>query len=278
VTAAGLRTLAAAGVTRVSLGVQSMVPSVLAALGRTHDPTNVRRAVDCVRAAGIDHLNVDLIYGAAGESLEDWRATVEAAVDLDPDHVSAYALTVEPATPLGRAVAAGERRPPDDDDQATKYEIADDLLHAAGFAWYEVSNWARPGGECRHNRCYWEGGDYVAIGCAAHGKTGDRRWWNVRTPERYVAAVRAGRSPEGGGEEPGPATREFERRSLALRTAGGVAAAGLDPDGLAAVRAAGLVTIDSGRVRLTRAGRLLASEVTVRLLPSAGTDLRISSR
>src|SRR5439155_10212467 len=132
--------------------------------------------------AGIDRVNLDLIYGTPGESVADWQATLDAALALEPGHVSAYALTVEPGTPLGKAVAAGDRSAPDDDDQATKYELADDHLTASGRPWYEVSNWSRPGDECRHNLLYWQGGDYTAIGCAAHGHASSptgasRRWW-----------------------------------------------------------------------------------------------------
>ena len=186
-------TFAGAGVNRVSIGVQSMVPHVLAALGRTHDPANVERAVAAARAVGLPTFNVDIIYGAAGESLDDWRTTLERALALDPPHVSAYALTVEAGTPL----ADDPARHPDDDVQADEYELADDLLTAAGLANYEVSNWARPGHECRHNLLYWRQHDYLGFGCAAHSHRAGRRWWNVRTPERYIAAV-ARRALDGG--------------------------------------------------------------------------------
>ncbi|HEX6569417.1 MAG TPA: radical SAM family heme chaperone HemW, partial [Acidimicrobiales bacterium] len=187
---------AAGGVNRVSLGVQSMVDHVLASLGRTHDPANVRRAVELVRAAGIPTFSVDIIYGAAGETVDDWRRTVEGVIGLDPPHVSAYALTVEPGTPL----ADDPSRHPDDDDQAEKYLIAAEALETAGLTWYEISNWSRPGHECRHNRLYWSMGEYQAFGCAGHSHRGGRRFWNVRTPERYIDAVAAGRSPEAAGE------------------------------------------------------------------------------
>jgi oxygen-independent coproporphyrinogen-3 oxidase len=242
-----------------------MNTSVLAALNRTHDPANVIRAVDAARAAGIGRLNLDLIYGTPGESVADWDATLDGALALAPEHVSAYALTVEPGTPLGVAVAAGSKPAPDDDDQADKYLLADDRLSAAGYQWYEISNWARPGEECRHNLLYWQGDDYLAIGCAAHGKTGGRRWWNVRTPERYIAAVRNGESTEGGGEELDAAGRAVEQLGLALRTRTGVATDGLDRAVVAELAAAGLLTPAADRVVLTRAGRLLANEVTLRL-------------
>lgn len=247
------------GVNRVSLGVQSLVPGVLEALGRTHDPTNVRRAVDLVVAAGFSDWNLDLIYGAAGERLADWRTTLEEALALAPPHVSAYGLTVEPGT----ALHDDPVRHPDDDDQADKYLLATELLGEAGLAWYEISNWARPGHECRHNLLYWRMGEYAAIGCAAHGHRDGRRFWNVRTPERYVEAVEQGRSPEAAGEELPPDDRRQEALQLSLRTIEGVPAAALpldDDPGLV-----GLVEQRGGRAHLTVAGRLLANEVAVRL-------------
>lgn len=261
-----LDTLVAAGVNRVSIGVQSMAAHVLLALNRTHDPANVVRAVDAARAAGIARVNLDLIYGTPGETPDDWRATLDGALALEPEHVSAYALTVEAGTPLGIAVAAGTKPAPDDDDQADKYLLADDRLTAAGYDWYEISNWARPGEECRHNLLYWRGGDYLAIGCAAHGKTGGRRWWNVRTPERYVAAVRDGLSPEGGGEELDAAGRRAEMLGLALRTRAGAPVGDLDATTVAQIVEAGLLTVTDGAVVLTRSGRLLANEVVLRLV------------
>jgi oxygen-independent coproporphyrinogen-3 oxidase len=261
-----LTELAVAGVSRVSIGVQSMAPHVLAALNRTHDPANVERAVAAARAAGIARVSLDLIYGTPGETLTDWRETLAGALALEPEHVSAYALTVEAGTPLGKAVAAGTRRAPDDDDQADKYAAADDALTAAGFQWYEISNWARAGEECRHNLLYWQGGDYLAIGCAAHGKTGPRRWWNVRTPERYVEAVRTGTSAQAGSEELDAGGRAAEMLGLALRTRAGTPLEALDRDGVADLADAGLLTVADGRVVLTRAGRLLANEVTLRLV------------
>lgn len=244
------------GVSRISLGVQSMVPHVLAALGRTHDPANVRRAVDLVRDAGFASFNLDLIYGGAGESLADWQASLEEALALEPPHVSAYALTVEAGTPL----ALDPARHPDDDDQADKYVLADSLLSAGGLACYEISNWARPGHECHHNLLYWRQGDYLGVGCAAHSHRAGRRWWNVRTPERYLALVEAGAPAEGGYEELDEEAQRMEALQLGLRTAFGVPAGALDVDGLH-----GLVQVDGRRVVLTRDGRLLANELSTRL-------------
>ena len=252
------------GVTRVSLGVQSMEAHVLASLGRTHDPDNVRRAVDAVRAAGFTSFNLDLIYGAAGESMDDWRRTLDAALALDPPHISAYALTIEAGTPLDQRIRAGETPPPLDDDQAAKYLVADAAFSRAGLGWYEVSNWARPGHECRHNLLYWRGGSYLGVGASAHGHTAGRRWWNVRTPERYVAAVREGASPEAGRELLDGAAKAEESLMLGVRTRDGVE----PPHQASAARLVdeGLLERRGAQVVLTRRGRLLASSVTLRLL------------
>ena len=245
-----------AGVNRISLGVQSMVPHVLAALGRTHDPDNVARAVDAIRSVGFASFNLDLIYGSVGESLADWEATVRAALSMAPPHISAYGLTVEAGTPLARDAA----RHPDDDVQADMYVLADDLFGGAGLASYEISNWAVPGQECRHNWLYWSQGDYRGFGCAAHSHVGGRRWWNVRTPERYLSLVRSGASPEGGSESLDDDARALEALQLSLRTRDGVPVRALPVDELD-----GLVTVVGDRALLTRSGRLLANEVAMRL-------------
>jgi oxygen-independent coproporphyrinogen-3 oxidase len=256
VTAELLERYRTGGVTRISLGVQSMVPHVLTALGRTHDAGNVVRSVELVQAAGFDSYNLDLMYGGAGESVDDWRRTVTEALALDPAHISAYALTVEAGTPL----ADDARRHPDDDDQADKYAVADELLSAAGLDWYEISNWSRPGHECRHNLHCWRQGDYRGLGCAAHSHQSGRRWWNVRTPDRYIDLIESGRSPEAAAETLDAEQRRIEGLQLAVRTRSGVPATAIPAD-----EVSGLVEIDGDRVRLTRAGRLLANEVEVRL-------------
>ncbi len=253
-----LRTYRDGGVNRLSFGVQSMVPSVLAALGRTHDPANVNRAAESAHQVGLA-FNIDLIYGTAGESLEDWSDTLDRAIALGPSHVSAYALTVEPGTPL----AADPSRHPDDDDQADKYEMATVRLATAGFEWYEISNWARPGCQCLHNLLYWSGGEYLGVGCAAHSHRAGRRSWNLHTPERYVAAIEAGRSPVAGDEQLDAEARRRERLQLAIRTAAGVPADDV-PDTLFE-ELPGLIDRQEDRVVLTRQGRLVANEVAIRL-------------
>jgi oxygen-independent coproporphyrinogen-3 oxidase len=259
-----LRRFRGGGVNRVSVGVQSMSPHVLSSLGRTHDPDNVRRTVEAVREVEMESFNLDVIYGATGESVEDWRATVEQVVELDPPHVSAYGLTVEPGTPL----AMRPDRHPDDDDQADKYELADDVLAEAGLANYEVSNWAKPGHESQHNFLYWRQCDYRGFGCAAHSHRRGRRWWNVRTPERYIELVADGGQLEASGELLDAETRRFERLQLALRTRDGVPVDTFDPETLETLH--GLVVPhphDGSHVVLTRAGRLLANEISMRFAP-----------
>jgi oxygen-independent coproporphyrinogen-3 oxidase len=259
------------GVTRLSFGVQSMVPHVLTALGRQHDVRAVHRAVSAAGAAGFGTTySVDLIYGARGESMNDWEASVAAVLALDPPpaHVSAYGLTVEPGTPLARDAA----RHPDPDDQADKYAMVDELLAGAGLEWYELSNWARPSSECRHNQLYWDQGEYRGVGCSAHSHARRpdgwaRRWWNVRTPERYLRRVGAGDSAEAAGEDLDPAAGRVEALQLSLRTRRGVPAGALpgvaDDPSLAPL----VAPAAPGRLVLTPAGRLLANEVAVRLRP-----------
>jgi putative oxygen-independent coproporphyrinogen III oxidase len=257
-----LRVYRAAGVNRVSLGVQSMSPHVLASLGRTHDIANVESAVAAIREAGLPTFNLDLIYGAAGESLDDWRTTVEQALALGPPHISAYGLTVEAGTPL----AAQPDRHPDDDDQADKYELADDLLSAAGLVNYEVSNWARPGHESRHNFLYWTQDDYRGFGCAAHSHRAGRRWWNVRTPDRYIELVGRDEPVEAASETLEADARRIEGLQLALRTRDGVARDSFDDATLDLLDELLVAHPDDpGRVVLTRAGRLMANEVSLRL-------------
>ena len=262
VTVEMLRTFRSGGVNRVSIGVQSMSPHVLASLGRTHDPANVERAVAAVRESAMPTFNLDIIYGAAGESVADWTATVEQVVALDPPHVSAYGLTVEAGTPL----AADPERQPDDDDQADKYEIVDETLGRAGLANYEVSNWARPGHESRHNFLYWRQDDYRGVGCAAHSHEHGRRWWNVRTPDRYIELIRSGRSAESSAEVLDDEARRVEGLQLMLRTRDGVAADSFDADTLDLLEPMLVPHPEHPeRVVLTRAGRLMANEVSVRL-------------
>jgi oxygen-independent coproporphyrinogen-3 oxidase len=262
VTVEMLTTYRSAGVDRVSLGVQSMSTHVLAALGRTHDRENVARAVEAIRAAEMPSFNLDLIYGAVGETIDDWRATIEAALAFDPPHISAYGLTVEAGTPL----ASQPDRHPDDDDQADKYELVDDLLGAAGLDNYEVSNWARAGHESRHNHLYWDQADYRGFGCAAHSHESGRRWWNLRTPDRYIEAISRRETVEASSETLDAETRRFEGLQLALRTRDGVARSAFSEDTLELLE--DMVVShpsDPSRVVLTRRGRLMANEVSLRM-------------
>jgi oxygen-independent coproporphyrinogen-3 oxidase len=253
----------AAGVTRISLGVQSTVGHVLEGLGRRHGPAQVTGAAGLVAAAGFASWNLDLIFGGAGERDGDWERSLADLLGLasPPPHISAYALTVEPGTPL----AAAPERHPDDDVQADRYEVADRVLSAAGYRWEEISNWARPGHECRHNHLYWEQGDYRGIGSAAHSHRAGRRWWNVRTPDRFVAMVGDDRSTVAGEEVLDVPRRAAEGLALSLRTPAGVPLDTLPdhPD------LEGLVDRSSGRAVLTVRGRLLANAVTRHLVGPA---------
>ena len=271
--AAGLQALADAGFTRVSFGMQSAVPHVLRVLDRTHDPARVPQVVAWAREAGLA-VSLDLIYSTPGESLADWRTSLDAVLALEPDHVSAYALIVEDGTALARRIRSGEVPQPDDDLQADMYDLADETLAAAGYDWYEVSNWSRSTGQrSRHNLAYWTGEDWWGIGPGAHSHVGGVRWWNVKHPAAYAQRLVAGRSPAAGRETLDDATRAVERVLLETRLADGLpvdrlvgagrrAVAGLIADGLVEPRAA-----FAGRVVLTRPGRLLADAVVRRLLP-----------
>ncbi len=273
VTPAGLERLAAAGFTRVSFGMQSAVPHVLAALDRTHDPARVPQAVAWARAAGLA-VSLDLIYGTPGESAGDWRTSLDSALACEPDHVSAYALIVEQGTRLATRVRRGELPPPDDDVLADDYEAAEAVLSAAGLHWYEVSNWARtPSDACRHNLAYWRGDDWWGVGPGAHSHVGGVRWWNVRHPRAYAARLADGASPAQAREVLGAGERYDERVLLGVRLAEGLplgeltAAArervgGLVADGLADPAAA----LRDRRLVLTLRGRLLADGVVQRLL------------
>lgn len=249
-----------AGVNRISLGVQSLEAHVLAGLGRRQHLASVRRAVELVGATGFPTFSVDLIYGGAGETDEGWRATLDGVLALDPvpPHVSAYALTVEAGTPLAKDAA----RHPDDDVQADRYGAADAVLRDAGLIWYELSNFARPGHECRHNLACWRQADYRGFGCAAHSHEAGRRSWNIRSIDRYIDAVARGEAPRAGEEVLSARRRALEGLELALRTTDGVPIGALEP-GLVEL---GLIEDVDGRAVLTLAGRLLANEVTSRLV------------
>jgi oxygen-independent coproporphyrinogen-3 oxidase len=287
---AELAVLRDGGINRISFGMQSAVPSVLAVLDRTHDPARVPKVMGWARDAGFDQVSLDLIYGTPGETLDDWKSSVEAVVSLAPDHVSAYALIVEAGTALARRVARGEVPAPDDDDLADKYEMADDLLSAAGYGWYEVSNWATsPVAWCRHNLGYWRGHDWWGVGPGAHSHVGGVRWWNVKHPAAYADRIAAGSTPAAAREVLDAGSRYEERVLLESRLVEGLDLAVLEPVGLSTVPdlvADGLATLTTPpatpgrpsqrlvaprhagqRLVLTRRGRLLADTVVRTLLP-----------
>jgi len=266
--------LVAAGVTRVSMGAQSFDDRVLATLGRTHGAARVGEALATLRAAGVPAVNLDLIYGCPGEDDASWAATLATAVGLGPEHLSVYALGIEPATRFGRLVKGGQMTAPDDDLLADRYEAACATLAGAGYAHYEVSNWARGAAHAsRHNLTYWRRGRYLGLGAGAHEFDGATRRWNVAGVPAYLEAVRAVRRPTAGQERLGADEARFEALALRLRTADGLdpaeaRALGVDPDGAAAaeLRDAGLLA-SGPRVRLTEQGMFLHGEVLIRLAP-----------
>jgi putative oxygen-independent coproporphyrinogen III oxidase len=273
VTPGYLAKLREAGFSRISLGMQSAVPRVLQVLDRKHRPGRPQEAVAEAHAAGFEHVNLDLIYGAPYESDEDWRASLEAAIAAGPDHISAYALVVEEGTALHRQVSSGVVPAPDDDVMADRYVMADELLSSAGYEWYEVSNWARtPEAACRHNELYWSDANWWGFGPGAHSHVSGVRWWNVKHPSRYAAAVDAGQSPAAGRETLDASTRYTERIMLAIRMRAGLPTQELTDKARAALpqlASWGLVDHDGlreDRVVLTQRGRLLADGVVRELL------------
>ncbi|BBY83000.1 coproporphyrinogen III oxidase [Mycolicibacterium pulveris] len=261
--------LRAAGFTRVSLGMQSTAAHVLAVLDRVHSPGRALDAAREARDAGFEHVNLDLIYGTPGESDDDLLRSVEAAVDAGVDHVSGYALVVEDGTALARRVRRGELSPPDNDALAHRYEMLDARLSAAGFTWYEVSNWCRPGGECRHNLGYWNGGQWWGAGPGAHGFVGAIRWWNVKHPNAYTQFLADGQLPVADYELLGDGVRHIEDVMLRVRLRDGLPVALLSKTErrrAATVVEDGLATLVSERLVLTDRGRLLADAVVRELL------------
>lgn len=275
--------LADGGFTRISFGMQSAVPHVLATLDRTHTPSNVAAGVDAATMAGL-RSSVDLIYGAPGESLEDWRTSVEAALDLGVHHISAYALTVEPTTKMGRRIAAGTLPKPDDDDEAAKYELADELFTQAGLDWYEISNWARPGYESRHNLGYWRNVDWAGLGPGAHSHYRCHavssngyglRSWDIAHPRLWGVAINEHRVPWADSERITAEENLEELIMLGLRMREGLDLERIDRviavDRLTPMIEDGLVTVVGGRrVVPTRRGRLINDTVIERFFDLAG--------
>jgi oxygen-independent coproporphyrinogen-3 oxidase len=266
-----------AGFNRVSIGVQSLVPKVLLGLGRTHPPEIALAAIAAARRAGVGDINADLIYGSSWERPQDWVVSLEGVIDAGPDHVSAYALTVEEGTPLATLVATGRVPEVDPDVQAERHRIASDYLSAAGYERYEVSNWSKPGRASAHNVLYWCAGDYLGFGAGAHGHVGGERYWTTRLPRDFISAVDAGKTTRSGAESLTADARAGEALMLGLRLASGVnLVAFTDIHGAAAVtrreraiaglRTAGLLEVVDGRLRTTERGTLLGSEVGAALL------------
>lgn len=269
-----LEALATGGFTRVSFGMQSAIPAVLETLDRTHQQQHLVAGVRAARAQGLE-VSVDLIYGTPGESLADWRASLDAALELGVDHVSCYSLVIEPGTALGRALVQGEIAPVDPDDQADKYELADEVLSSAGLEWYEISNWARPGHVCRHNLAYWQNQDWYGFGPGAHSHLGSTRFWNLRHPAKWAQSLQAGHRPIDDQEFITGESARLEKLLLNLRLRQGLDLGeyarefGVDAAALLSeaheLAAEGLLDGNGGRAVLTRRGRLLADTVIQRL-------------
>lgn len=261
--------LRSAGYNRISLGMQSVAPRVLATLDRVHSPGRAVAAAGEALGAGFEHVNLDLIYGTPGESDDDLRRSVDAAVDAGVDHISAYALVVEDGTALARRVRRGEIAAPDDDVLARRYQLVDDRLHSAGFDWYEVSSWSRPGGQCRHNLGYWDGGQWWGAGPGAHSYVGAARWWNVKHPNTYAQILAGATLPIAGFELLDAENRHTEDVLLRIRLRQGLPLGLLDAaerERAAAAVDDGLLIADGERLVLTDRGRLLADGVVRMLL------------
>jgi len=256
-----------AGVTRLSLGMQSADAATLRLLQRVHTPGAAVAAALAAPAAGFEHVSLDLIYGVPGQSLESWRETVLSAVEAGPDHISAYALGVEPGTALDRQVRRGEVPVPDPDAAAQQYDVADEVLGEHGYQWYEISNWARPGGQCEHNLGYWRGDNWWGFGPGAHSHVDGVRWWNVKRPATYQSMLAAGHSPAAAREVLTAQQRETEQVMLQVRLADGFERAELPEAPVERLLADGLLENgDGARLHLTRRGRMLADAVTRVLL------------
>lgn len=267
VDAALLHDLLAGGFTRISLGMQSSSPTVLGILERTHTPGASVEAARTARDVGFAHVNLDLIYGTPGETDDDLRRSLDDVLSAGVDHVSAYALIVEDGTPLARRIRRGELPAPDDDVAADRYVIVDDVLTSAGLPWYEVSNWARPGGECRHNLGYWHGDDWWGVGPGAHSHVGGRRWWNAKHPRTYAERLATGAIPEEGAETLTDEDVRTEQVMLGVRLAEGLPVAGrIVPHDLADRGLVDPAALAAGRLVLTRDGRLMADAVARALL------------
>jgi putative oxygen-independent coproporphyrinogen III oxidase len=254
-----------AGYTRLSMGAQSFDQQVLDALERVHGPASVRRAFAAARAAGHTNVNLDLIYGASGESLGSWRETLEETIALRPEHVSAYALTIEPATPLGRKVQAGLMPAPQPDLQADMFDLACEMLGDAGYRHYEVSNWALPAFECRHNLGYWRKQPYLGLGAGAHSYRDGRRWWNVRPPGEYLDIVEHGLRPVGGEERLTPQEEHLEEVFLKLRILEGIPIRSVAADSATTFLDQGLLARQDGYLVPTEPGMLLLNELVLAL-------------
>lgn len=271
-----LEELRAAGFNRLSLGMQSASPDVLATLDRSHTPGRAVSAVAWAKEAGFDEVSLDLIYGSPGETLEQWQSTVEVALESEPTHISAYSLIVEPGTAMARKVARGELTPTGEDAMAEFHEYADVQFHEAGLNWYEVSNWSRPGSECRHNLGYWRSDNWLGFGPGAHGHINGVRWWNIKHPATYSSKLRNGDLPTAGWESLDDKSRELEVLMMGLRVCEGVAlddVPSVPRIEIEELVRSGLLSLSVGsdpRISVTENGKLLADLLVRRLATKSG--------
>ena len=272
VTQEKLAALRTAGINRISFGMQSATPHVLDTLDRTHNPKNVLKATQWAREAGFDEISVDLIYGTPGESISDWQRSIDTALSLPITHISAYALIVESGTKLGAQVKRGDIVMPDDDETADKYLLADEKFEAAGFRWYELSNWSKPGSESRHNLAYWNGDNWWGAGPGAHSHIDGRRFWNVKHPTAYAQKMANGGDPKHEEEFLTDSQKASEEIMLKIRLADGLAFDSLTPvqiDALEGFKSQGHLIEQSWsekRAVLTRSGRLIADRIVREIL------------
>ena len=261
-----------AGINRLSIGMQSAVSHVLHVLDRTHNPANIEKVVGWAREAGFDEISLDLIYGTPGETMDDWRASIDAALSQDISHISAYALIVEDGTKLAAQVRRGEFIIPDDDETADKYLLADQLFYEAGFEWYEISNWSKPGSSCRHNVAYWKGANWWGIGPGAHSHINGRRWWNVKHPTAYRERIEEGHAPMQANEVLTEEEMAREEIMLLLRLPAGLSIDSFNPAQRTALEdfvAQGYFEQDpweQGLLTLSRSGRLIADRIVRELV------------
>ena len=250
-----------AGINRISIGMQSSATNVLQVLDRTHNPANVLTSVEILKKAGFENFSLDLIYGTPGESLEDWSNTLKDAIAINPPHISAYSLVIEPGTKMGSQLSRGEIKAVNDDDAADKYQLAERMLTENGYSWYEISNWAKENKECQHNLNYWKGNNWWGIGPGAHSHVNGVRWWNQKLPKKWRESLDQDQSPALARENLTIEQIRNEEVMLLSRLKTGIDKAGFDQKNVEKLIKDKLVNEVFGKLELTLEGRLLADVV-----------------